>query len=678
MVVFALLIHLLTTVASASDTEPRPIIAPNSRVSVNVTGTPSPGYYLIGSVDNDSIGVIDNAGVLILPRHTGPATNITPTPYGGLTYYHGSLGKYVMLDATLQPIDTFGIEPPYTTDFHEGYQARGRRYIVLGTEERLIDMSSLVANGRYDAVVLGAVIQEFDRYGRKTFEWKSLDHISPIEATPDVDLRNKRIDYIHVNSITEDLDRNFLVSCRNLDQVLKINRNTGAIMWRLGGTSASKSDFSIINDDNTGFHGFSHQHTPLRARNGDILLFDNGNLRPVPFSRAVAYRLDEESKTATKTWEYISNDLQISTTMGSVQELPNGNILIGWGTTPTGLIGSEVDRNGTIHAEIHSTNQLSTPYRVRKSVIGMTVSTRTIDTLGRVVFASFDSTTRIAFDVEFVRYPTPFVVEKHNYPPHNLSFAEEVPCNIIPIRWMIRGEDTSKINARVSFDCSRLLGDIDITDVDLYYREVEGDGVFSKLASDVVLGSQTRTIPTIRQGEYTLGALYCTQPTLRVPNNKSVVGSSVRMEWSEALGADGYELEVAEDPSFSNETSLYRTLYNDTTLTGFSQGGTYHWRVRVIRQPEVGPWTLPWSFTIPITSSVDRLDPTPPIQIRGTLLFIGQELDVATLDLYDVTGQLVLRTHRSNQTDVAHLQRGVYIAVVTTSSGTIHRDTIMR
>lgn len=678
MIRLALLIHLLATVASASDTYPRPLIVENSRVAVSVQGNPSPGYFLIGSIDADSIGLIDNAGVLILPRQTGPAANITPTPYGGLTYYHGNLGKYVVLDATLQPIDTFGIEAPYITDFHEGYQARGRRYIVLGTEERAIDMSSLIANGHYDAVVIGAVIQEFDRYGRKTFEWKSLDHISPLEATPDIDLRNKRIDYIHVNSIAEDADRNFLVSCRNLDQVIKINRTTGAIMWRLGGTAASRSDFSIANDDNSGFHGFSHQHTAIRARSGDLILFDNGNLRPVPFSRAVAYRIDEEAKTATKTWEYISREMQISTAMGSVQELPNGNILIGWGSTPTGLVASEVDRNGNIHAEITTNTPLSIPYRVRKGVIGMTASTRSIDTIGRVAFASFDSTTRVALDVEVVRATTPITVEKHNYVPHNLDFSESTPCNLIPMRWVFRAVDTTQVRARILFDCSRLLGDVDIADIDVYYREHEGDGLFTKLVCEVMPGSQTITVPVARSGEYVLGALYCTQPMLLVPNNNSVVGSSVNMEWTEALGADGYELEISEDPSFSNESSLYRTLYNDTTLSGFSQGVTYFWRVRVVRQPEVGPWTLPWSFTIPLASSVDRDDTKPPIQLRGTVIDISHDLNAVSLDLYDLTGQVVLNTQGRNQTDVAHLQRGVYIAVVTTSSGRIYRATIMR
>ena len=678
MVVLVLLIHLLAAVASASDTDPRPVIVPNSRVAVSVVGNPALGYFLIGSVDSDSIGLIDNGGVLRFTRQTGPSVNLIPTPYGGLTYYHGTLGKYVLLDDRLRATDTFGVEPPFTTDFHEGYQTRGRRYFVLGTEERPVDMSTLVANGHYDAIVIGAVIQEFDRYGRKTFEWKSLDHISPLEATPDVDLTNKRIDYIHVNSIAEDNDRNILISCRNLDQVVKIDKATGAIIWRLGGSAAASSDFAIVNDDNSGFHGFSHQHTVMRARNGDILMFDNGNLRPIPFARAVAYKLDEQAKTATKTWEYISREMQVANTMGSVQELTNGNVLIGWGSTPTGLLASEVDRSGRLHAEIQSLSPIAIPYRVRKGVIAMTASTRVLDTIGRVVFAQIDSSTRISFDVTSIPSTQLATIEKHNYEPNNITFVGiDPPCHLFPVRWTVRFSDTTRVDGAMTFDLSRMLGDIDIEDVEIYHRAEENDGSFNLAASTSVPGTHSRVISSIQPGEYLIATRYCAQPVLRVPNNNSVVSASVMMEWTEALGADGYELEVSEDPAFGNETRMYRTLYNDTTLTGFSAGSTYHWRVRVIRQPEVGPWTLPWSFTTPLTSSVDETQ-TPRIRHTGTVLEITNHPHTSSVELCDVTGRIVLRTQHPQRVDISHLPHGVYMVVVTTTTNTHHRQVITR
>ena len=672
-----LLIFTVSTFASAFDAEPRPVTLPNSRVAVAISGTPAPGYFLISSVDNDSVGLIDNAGILRFTHHTGPNVDITPTPYGGLTYYHGNLGRYVLLDDKLRAIDTFGVDAPHTTDFHEGYQVRGRRFLVLGTEERTIDMSTRVANGYYEAKVIGAVIQEFDRYGRKTFEWKSLDHISPLEATADVDLTNKRIDYIHVNSISEDTDRNLLVSCRNLDQVIKINKSTGKVMWRFGGSSAQSSDFAILNDENSGFHGFSHQHTVMRARNGDLIMFDNGNLRPIPFSRAVAYKIDEDQKTATKTWEYISREMQIASTMGSVQELSNGNILIGWGSTPTGLIASEVDRNGTLHAEITSLSPLAVPYRIRKAVIAMTASTRVIDTLGRFSFSYFDSTTRVTASVIAISSPLNITVEKHNYVPNNMLFQTDEPCHLIPLRWIVRRSDSGDVRGSLSFDLSRLLGDVSINDVQLYHRPVENEGQFDTISTYSIEGSQTLTLPSVLSGEFLVASRYCSQPTLRVPNNNSVVGSSVTMQWTEAVGADGYEIEVSDDPAFANDTWLYRTQHHDTTLSGFSPGTTYFWRVRVIRQPEVGPWTLPWSFTTPYPTSVRVDRENAWLQQHGTHLEFNK-IQSSVVELFDVTGQSVLRVTNPERVEITHLHPGIYLVVASSSVNNQHRAVICR
>ena len=49
-------------------------------------------------------------------------------------------------------------------------------------------------------------------------------------------------DYFHINSVKLDTDGNLLVSSRHTWTVYKVNRTTGAIIWRLGG---KKSDFAL-------------------------------------------------------------------------------------------------------------------------------------------------------------------------------------------------------------------------------------------------------------------------------------------------------------------------------------------------------------------------------------------------------------------------------------------------
>lgn len=671
---------LLISLVYPQDDTLRLIYAPNSRVHVATPGVPSPGYFLIGSIDPDSIGFIDNAGVLVNAIQTGPTTTLEPTPYSGVTFFHGNLQRYVLLDDKLNPIDTFGSEAPYKTDFHEGYQERGRRFIVLGTEERQKDMSMDIPGGNPYAILIGAVIQEFDRYGRKTFEWRSVDHITPSESTDDVDLRNKRIDYIHVNSVVEDIDDNFLISCRNTDQIIKINRKTGSIMWRLGGEAAKRSDFTIIGDDVNGFTGFSHQHSVFRSRKGDIMMFDNGNLRPNPFSRVVSYKLDEKNMTATKHWEFQPKQEQFSPTMGSVQELFDGNILIGWGSTPTGLVATEVDRSNRIHAEIHTDIPLTMPYRVRKSTTGMSGFRRMIDSVGSYNFAWYDSTTKARVDVQRVYSPTSMVIERHSYHPHNLLFSTDPPCLVYPTRWTVRAGDPSSIDASLRLDVSRLINNIEMSDVELFYRPIEGDELFSPIDATVVPNSNTFVVSPILYGEYMIATKYCQEPALTRPLNRSDVASrSVDLSWTTALGADGYEIEVSTEPDFTNTHVFMRTQLADTIISGLHANTTYYWHVRVVRQPESGPWTVTWSFKTQSLTGVD--DDVPQLSktvfLDGSILRCNGIQPGSTVRITDILGRIAVQTNTTNKgLDLSGISHGTLFVSIHEPNGTVICRTI--
>jgi len=98
-------------------------------------------------------------------------------------------------------------------------------------------------------------------------------------------------DYMHLNAMFIDpRDNNLLLSFRNLDQVVKINRTTGNIIWRLGGKN---SDFPINSDQ-----FFLRQHNiTLTDDNATFLLFDDGQTSIRPSSRILEFNLDESAKT---------------------------------------------------------------------------------------------------------------------------------------------------------------------------------------------------------------------------------------------------------------------------------------------------------------------------------------------------------------------------------------------
>jgi hypothetical protein len=126
-----------------------------------------------------------------------------------------------------------------------------------------------------------------------------------------------------------------------MDEITKIDRQTGEIIWRFGGIKSRNNQFLFINDLRT----FSHQHDIRRLPNGNITLFDNGNLLMPRYSSSLEYYLDEQNKTATLIWEYHDQSVY-SFGMGSSRRLNDGHTLLGWGASLAQSV-TEVSYDGT-------------------------------------------------------------------------------------------------------------------------------------------------------------------------------------------------------------------------------------------------------------------------------------------------------------------------------------------
>lgn len=123
-------------------------------------------------------------------------------------------------------------------------------------------------------------------------------------------------DYVHLNSITIDpRDNNLIISMRNQCQIIKINRQTGAVMWRLGGKN---SDFALTADE-----VFLYQHhATLADSNNTLLLFDDGDPVLRPYSRIDEFQLDETNKVVT-SFKTFTIPEAFTDVMGSVQKMGN-------------------------------------------------------------------------------------------------------------------------------------------------------------------------------------------------------------------------------------------------------------------------------------------------------------------------------------------------------------------
>jgi arylsulfate sulfotransferase len=139
--------------------------------------------------------------------------------------------------------------------------------------------------------VIAPVIQEV-KDGQVIWQWDGTDYpdlyANSIEGN---DYQDSSVihDYAHMNSMFIDQsDNNIICSFRNLDQIIKINRQNGQIIWKFGGKN---SDFLLSENER-----FLRQHNATISE-GKLLLFDNGEVKQRAYSRILEFQLDEANKT---------------------------------------------------------------------------------------------------------------------------------------------------------------------------------------------------------------------------------------------------------------------------------------------------------------------------------------------------------------------------------------------
>ena len=237
-------------------------------------------------------------------------------------------GKYYFMDSSYVVIDSVKTGNGYNMDGHDMLLMENGHYLLMSYDPQIVDMSQYVLGGNPNATVVGLVIQEVDVNETVYFQWRSWDHFQITDATDDINLQGSNIDYVHGNAFAFDLDGNLLISSRHLDEITKINYETGDIIYRFG--LLSKNNQFVINNDPV---GFSHQHDVKVLPNGNITIFDNGNLRPAQYSQALEYSIDEISMTASRVWHYQNDPNVYGASTGSYRRTGDGKNLIGWGST---------------------------------------------------------------------------------------------------------------------------------------------------------------------------------------------------------------------------------------------------------------------------------------------------------------------------------------------------------
>jgi hypothetical protein len=259
-----------------------------------------------------------------------------------LTWYEGvgttiGRGEYVILDSSYREVTRVRAGNGYAGDHHEFLiTPEGTALITIYSPVRW-DLSSV--GGPRDGAVLDGIAQEVDiATGEVLFEWHSLDHVGLDESYRALPEHAGGIfDYFHINSIDVDPDDNLLVSARTTFAVYKIDRQTGEVIWKLGGKGSS---FEMGPGT-----WMRYQHDARRQPDGTITIFDNGGVQKDDQSYGLVLDPDEDEMTVTLAREYANPGGRVAAVMGNVQSLRNGHVFIGWGSDP---VFSEFGREGEL------------------------------------------------------------------------------------------------------------------------------------------------------------------------------------------------------------------------------------------------------------------------------------------------------------------------------------------
>jgi hypothetical protein len=362
-------------------------------------GTLTPGYYLVGNyAPIPGTGcyaiVLDGNAVPVwyfLAQH-GYLNDVDHLVSGSISFAHYTPGVEQNFEFhQLSPVVTTYVEPEDTVlDEHELRILPNGHYLVIASPVRtgvdLTGVSVTLADGGVetfgpDASIQDCNLAEFDpTTGHVFWTWIGYDHLDPVkDSTVSVISYNQVtgpggelvVDSFHCNSIDVDDNGNLLVSARHMDSIFYIERATGLILWKMGGSPYTKDNAAYV----TVADPFYRQHdarlqpgwsATCAGGSGQISLFDDETFESAP-ARAVVYDVivgagagasdggasgcagggavdGGDAGTATVSWQHkgVANSIGL----GSFRILADGSRTIGWGAGAPNPVFTEVDVKG--------------------------------------------------------------------------------------------------------------------------------------------------------------------------------------------------------------------------------------------------------------------------------------------------------------------------------------------
>jgi hypothetical protein len=589
----------------SGDTLPSDLPAVN--FPINDTNKAYKGNILISSSEpqgsRNYLMILDYKGEVIKWRKTNLFPfNFKLQPNGQFAYSESISGVATqavarILDQDLNLVKSYQCGNGYKSFPSEFVLLPNGHILMVALDPMPVNMRNIIPNGDPNSNILGSVVQELDKDMNVVFQWRSWDYTEITETYENITLNSFRT--LHLNGIDVDTDGHYLFSVRHFAQIMKINRNTGEIMWRLGG---KKNEFKFINEheENAPLY-FSYQHEIRRQPNGNITFFDNGNLKAPQYSRAVEYKLDEEKKTATLVWEYRNNPDIYAATRGSVQFLPNGNYLIGCGSSSTAAKLSAVEL-------IPGTNEIVMTYVLPpgfESYRTYKIDLPTCQPVANVIKEELmqgntynfkDAKSNTGISIEFSKIVTPisynsFTITKYDCSPLNPEFEGNAPMILIN-KVIFEKTVMTEFTGLVSLDLKNYANNINLTEPKVFFRSTVDSGLFNELPTTYDNTSKKILFTIYGVGEICIGGYFDNVkpqiPILISPIQEAVLNknSNIKFSWSPVGRYKYFTLTLGKKVQDKFELiqvidSLKTTSYT-YPVAGLNETDTYEWFVTAV------------------------------------------------------------------------------------------------
>ena len=668
---------------------------PSLTVTTCDTNAVGEGYIFLEVTDSSTNGgyyvmMLDNSGS---PVWYQSVTNYTydfrPLPNGYLHYaniYHthswtgGGDCIHEILDDGYNPEEAITAGNGYVADSHDIQMLPNGHVLLEGYYLTQMDVSKYVVGGYPNALVAGCIIQELDQQRNVVLQWRSWDHFTiptyfPPTAFTNPAAKNPVIDALHINGVVMDTDGNLLVSNFGMD-VWKINRQTGQIMWRLGGPA---NQFSFVGENPLLALGHFSGHTLSRLDNGDILIYCNADQQATRSSKVYEYKLDETHKIATLVWSYAPATNYYAWHYGSAQRLSNGNTFIGWGGADImpGIGGvtnqwipacTEVTSNGTVVFQMAFNDPKMASYRAYRFAYPPASQALVSSVYEPANGNTYD------FDPTGVSITvndggggyTSVTLAREPYAPVNPQFQGKAPC-VLPVRVSLSDSGIYELDAELDFDTGGF-GFTAPANLTVYYRTNTGQGLFLPQATAYnpvthkLVVNMTMVSPYYDLGEF----IFCYPdvadvaypPILAAPENYRGVQSAdvvgplpaspgtnypvnqelpVCLAWSPQGLAGSYHLQIATNLDFSNPViDVSSTTQAFYVWSNAAPGTAYYYRVNTSNDGGTGNWSVGAFQTVAPMIAVTVPNGGEAWQ-RGLAYFIQWQDNIAenvVIDLY--------------------------------------------